>query len=41
MGDHFSFMRNGMLTTYGDKSQFMQDKETGVAQELQFWQNII
>ncbi|HNV97986.1 MAG TPA: ABC transporter ATP-binding protein [Chitinophagales bacterium] len=41
MGDHFSFMRNGTLTTYGDKSQFMQDKETGVAQELQFWQNIV
>lgn len=40
MGDHFAFMRNGNLTTYADKSQFMQDKETGVAQELQFWQNI-
>lgn len=37
MGDRLAFMRNGRLKTYKNQQEFIQDPESGVAREVQFW----
>jgi len=38
VGDHFSRMERGILSLYPDRQSFINDRATGVAAEIAFWQ---
>ncbi len=40
LGDEIAMMQEGQLTKYKNKQAFIDDKQTGVQQELAFWQQI-
>jgi ABC-type Fe3+/spermidine/putrescine transport system ATPase subunit len=40
MGDNIAYMKNGNLKTYPDKNSFITDIDTGVQQEIAFWQSL-
>ncbi|MDO6818187.1 ATP-binding cassette domain-containing protein [Zobellia sp. 1_MG-2023] len=41
MGDQIGFMENGVLKVYKDKKDFIQDPQTGVQSEIEFWGGLI
>lgn len=41
MGDEIGYMRSGQLKVYKDKQQFISDPETGVQNEISFWENLL
>lgn len=41
MGDEIAHMERGRLKVYKDKSDFINDPETGVQNEIGFWENLI
>lgn len=41
MGDEIGFMREGRLTVYTDKDDFIKDPETGVLNEIEFWDKLL
>lgn len=41
MGDEIAYMRSGSLKVYQDKNDFINDPETGVQEEVSFWDNLI
>ncbi len=41
MGDEIAFMRSGRLKVYTDKTEFISDPDTGVQNEIGFWQNLL
>lgn len=41
MGDEIAFMRSGHLKVYKDKSEFIRDPETGVQNEIGFWESLV
>lgn len=40
LGDEIAMMQAGRLTKYENKQAFIRDEQTGVQQELQFWQQV-
>ena len=40
MGDCIGWMRDGTLTTFSDKQQFINDPQTGVRREIEFWKSL-
>jgi len=40
MGDQIGYMREGRLKVYDDKSAFVNDPETGVQHEMDFWDDL-
>jgi len=40
MGDQIGYMREGRLKVYKDKADFVNDPETGVQNELAFWDDL-
>ncbi|MBK6264107.1 ABC transporter ATP-binding protein [Marivirga sp. S37H4] len=40
MGDQIAFMQKGRLKVYQDKTEFINDKETGVQDEIGFWDGL-
>ena len=40
MGDEIGFMQKGKLKVYKDKNDFIADPETGVQNEVDFWQGL-
>lgn len=40
VGDRLASIRDGRLRTYGSKRDFVEDPETGVGQELAFWESL-
>mgnify|MGYP001353401263 CR=1 FL=1 len=40
MGDQIGYMREGMLKVYEDKADFVNDPETGVQNEIEFWDDL-
>ena len=40
MGDHIGFMQAGNLRVYTDKNDFINDPETGVKDEISFWEGL-
>ncbi|MEM6262909.1 MAG: ABC transporter ATP-binding protein [Bacteroidota bacterium] len=40
MGDRIGLMQAGKLNVYASKSDFIDDKQTGVQSELSFWENL-
>ncbi|WP_300434915.1 ABC transporter ATP-binding protein [Christiangramia sp.] len=40
MGDQIGYMREGMLKVYKNKTDFVNDPETGVQNEIEFWDNL-
>jgi len=40
MGDKFGFMEDGFLKIYSNKTDFIQDNNTGVQKEIEFWKNL-
>ncbi|WP_276168585.1 ABC transporter ATP-binding protein [Zobellia alginiliquefaciens] len=41
MGDQIGFMEDGILKIYEDKKDFIQDPQTGVRNEIDFWGGLI
>ncbi|MDB2606413.1 ABC transporter ATP-binding protein [Zobellia sp.] len=41
MGDRIGFMEDGILKVYEDKKEFIQDPQTGVQSEIEFWGGLI
>ncbi|WP_400071343.1 ABC transporter ATP-binding protein [Zobellia russellii] len=41
MGDQIGFMEDGVLKVYKDKKDFIQDPQTGVQSEIEFWGGLI
>ncbi len=41
MGDEIGFMKEGILKVYKDKKDFINDPNTGVLNEIQFWDNLL
>ena len=41
MGDEIAFMRSGRLKVYRDKNEFIRDPETGVQEEIGFWEGLV
>ncbi|WP_417612197.1 ABC transporter ATP-binding protein [Owenweeksia hongkongensis] len=41
MGDKIAFMRSGCLKVYKDKNEFINDPDTGVQQEIGFWEGLV
>ncbi|CAM4154252.1 ABC transporter ATP-binding protein [Zobellia roscoffensis] len=41
MGDQIGFMHDGILKVYEDKKDFIQDPQTGVQNEIDFWGGLI
>lgn len=40
-GDRYGMMRNGELKVYENREAFIEDADTGVKNELEFWKNLI
>lgn len=40
MGDNIGFMQKGNLKVYTDITAFINDTNTGIKEEIQFWQNL-
>lgn len=40
MGDEIGFMQTGNLKVYTDKNEFIADPETGVREEIEFWDGL-
>lgn len=40
MGDQIGYMEKGVLKVYQNKADFINDPETGVQNEIQFWGNL-
>ncbi len=40
MGDRLAFMRSGRLKVYEDQQSFIDDPETGVKKEIEFWEGL-
>ena len=40
MGDEIGFMRAGNLQVYKDKQDFINDPETGVQEEIEYWRGL-
>jgi ABC-type Fe3+/spermidine/putrescine transport system ATPase subunit len=40
MGDRFAYMQNGMLKNYASKNDFIEDEQTGIKKEMDFWKKI-
>lgn len=40
MGDEIGYMRSGNLKVYKDKKDFINDPETGVQEEIEYWKGL-
>jgi ABC-type sugar transport system ATPase subunit len=40
MGDEIAYMQQGSLKVYTSKEEFISDPETGVGEEIGFWENL-
>ena len=41
IGDRFAILSDGTLTLYKDKQAFLEDRRSGVENEMQFWRELI
>lgn len=41
MGDEIAFMQSGHLKVYKDKGEFISDPDTGVQDEIGFWEGLV
>jgi ABC-type proline/glycine betaine transport system ATPase subunit len=41
MGDEIGLMKEGRLQVYKDKNEFITDPETGVLDEIEFWDKLM
>lgn len=41
MGDAIAYMQDGRLKMYNNKEDFIRDPETGVQNEINFWENLL